>query len=40
MIQVIDYSKTKILGIRPYTNRRFTLFIVNINKPKQTFLDT
>ena len=40
MIQVIGYSKTKILGIRPYTNRRFTLFIVNINKPKQTFLDT
>ena len=39
MIQVIYYSKTKILGIRPYTNRRFTLFIVNINKLKQTFLD-
>ena len=39
MIQVIDYSKTKLLGIRTYTNRRFTLFIVNINKPKQTFLD-
>ena len=40
MIQVIDNSKTKILGIRPYTNRWFTLFIVNINKPKKTFLDT
>ena len=39
MIQVIDNSKTKILGIRPYTNSRFTLLIVNINKPKQTFLD-
>jgi hypothetical protein len=39
MIQVIDNSKTKILGIRPYTNGRFTLLIVNINKPKQTFLD-
>ena len=39
MIKFIDYSKTKILEIRPYTNRRFTLFIVNINKPKQTFLD-
>ena len=39
MIQVIDYSKTKILGIRPYSNRRYTLFIVNINKPKQTLLN-
>ena len=39
MIQVIDYSKTKILGIRPYTNRRFILFIVNINEPKQIILD-
>ena len=39
MIQIIDYSKTKILGIKPYTNRRFTYFIVNINKPKKAFLD-
>ena len=39
MIQIIDYSKTKIFRIKPNTNRRFTLFIVNINKPKKTFLD-
>ena len=35
IIQGIDYSQTKILGIRTYTNRQYTLFAVNINKPKE-----
>ena len=48
IIQGIDYSQSKILGIRSYTNRQFTLFWVNINQPKdvikimepkQTFFD-
>jgi hypothetical protein len=34
IIQGIDYSQTKILGLRTYTNRQYTLFAVNINKPK------
>ena len=48
IIQGIDYSQTKVLGIRSYTNRQFTLFAVNINNlndikkimgPKQTYFD-
>ena len=48
IIQGIDYSQSKILGIRTYTNRQYTLFAVNINKPndiikimepKQTYFD-
>jgi acylaminoacyl-peptidase len=48
IIQGIDYSQPKVLGIRSYTNRQFTLFAVNINNlndikkimnPKQTYFD-
>ena len=30
-----DYSQSRILGIRSYTNRQFAIFAVNINKPKE-----
>ena len=48
VIQAVDYSQSKILGIRSYTNRQFAIFAVNINKPeevkkimdpKQSYLD-
>ena len=48
ILQGIDYSQPKVLGIRSYTNRPFVLFAVNIKKPneiikimepKQTFFD-
>ena len=48
VIQAVDYSQPKVLGIRTYTNRQFAIFAVNINKPeevkkimdpKQSFLD-
>ena len=48
IIQGIDYSQSKILGVRSYTNRPFTIFAVNISKPndivkimepKQTYFD-
>ena len=35
VIQAVDYSQSKILGIRSYTNRQFAIFSVNINKPKE-----
>ena len=48
VIQAVDYSQSKVLGLRSYTNRQFAIFAVNINKPeevkkimdpKQPFLD-
>ena len=48
IIQAVDYSQPKILGIRSYTNRQFAIFAVNINNPenvvkimdpKQPYLD-
>ena len=48
VIQAVDYSQSKVLGIRSYTNRQFAIFAVNINKPeeikkimepKQSYLD-
>ena len=48
VIQAVDYSQPKVLGLRSYTNRQFAIFAVNINKPdevkkimepKQSFLD-
>ena len=48
IIQGIDYSQPKILGLRSYTNRQCALFAVNIKIPKdiikimeqkQTFFD-
>ena len=35
VIQAVDYSQSKILGIRSYTNRQFAIFAVNINKPEE-----
>ena len=48
VIQAVDYSQSKVLGLRSYTNRQFSIFAVNINKPeeikkimgpKQSYLD-
>ena len=49
IIQAVDYSQNKILGLRSYTNREYALFVVNIEKPndvvkimepKQVYFDT
>ena len=48
VIQAVDYSQPKVLGLRSYTNRQFAIFAANINKPdevkkimdpKQSYLD-
>ena len=35
VIQAVDYSQPKVLGLRSYTNREYTIFAVNLNKPEE-----
>ena len=35
VIQAVNYSQPKVLGLRSYTNRQFAIFAANINKPEE-----